>query len=82
MVLEGGGREAAWDLSQRILRHRRANRVICAELRRQCQLDKVPSILWQRQLKWFGDAAGHEEGDLIRELLLAEKEVDREISDS
>lgn len=56
---------------RRILRHRRAEHISCTELRRQCQLNEIRSIRLQDLLRWFGNVARCEEGEMIRDLLVA-----------
>ncbi len=58
------------DSIRRILRVRRRDCVPSVELRRRLSLTSIPTLLVQRRLRWFGNAARCPEGELIKELLL------------
>ncbi len=55
------------DSIRRILRVRRKASV---ELRRRLCLTRIPALIVQRRLRWFGHAARRSEGELIKDLLL------------
>lgn len=55
---------------RQLLRHHQDDCVSCAELRRRCRLDKLLSSLLQRLPSWFGDAARHEQGELMPDRLV------------
>ncbi len=56
------------DSIHRILRVRRRDYVPSVELRR--RLTRIPPLLVQRRLRWFGHTARRPEGELIKDLLL------------
>ncbi len=58
------------DSIRRILRVRRKDCVPSVELRRRLCIASIPALLVQRQLRWFGHAARHPKGELIKDLLL------------
>ncbi len=58
------------DSIRRILRVRRRDCVPSVELRRRLCLTRIPALLVQRRLRWFGHAARRPEGELIKDLLL------------
>ncbi len=58
------------DSISRILRVRRRDCVPSVELRRRLCLTRIPALLEQRRLRWFGHAARRPEGELIKDLLL------------
>ncbi len=58
------------DRIRRILRVRRRDCVPSVELRRCLCLTSIPVLFVQRRLRWFGHAARHSEGELIKDLLL------------
>ncbi len=58
------------DSIRRILRIRRRDCVPFVKLRRRLCLTRIPALLVQRRLRWFGHAARRPEGELIKDLLL------------
>ncbi len=54
------------DSTHRVLRVRRRDCVPTVELRRRLSLTSIPAPLVQRRLRWFGHAARHFEGELIK----------------
>ncbi len=54
----------------RILRVRRRDCVPSVELRRRLSLTRIPALLVQTRLRWFGHAATRPKGELIKDLLL------------
>ncbi len=58
------------DSIRRILRVRRRDCVPSVELRRRLCLTRIPALLVQRRLRWFGYAVRRPEGELIKDLLL------------
>ncbi len=57
------------DSIRRILRVKRRDCVPSVELRRRLCLTRIPALLVQRGLHWFGHAARRPEGELIKDLL-------------
>ncbi len=57
------------DNIRRILRVKRSDCVPSVELRRRLCLTRIPALLVQRTLRWFGHAARHPEGELIKDLI-------------
>ncbi len=58
------------DSIRRILRVRRRDCVPSVELRHRLCLTRIPALLVQRRLRWFGHAARRPEGELIKDLFL------------
>ncbi len=58
------------DSIRRILRVRRRDCVPSVELGRSLCLTRIPALLAQRRLRWFGRAARPIEGESIKDLLL------------
>ncbi len=58
------------DSIRRILRVRLRDRVPFVEQRRRLCLTRMPALLVQRRLRWFGRAARRPEGELTKDLLL------------
>ncbi len=59
------------DSTRRILRLGRRGCVPSMELRRRLCLTRMPALLVQRRLRWFGQADRRPEGELIKDLLLS-----------
>ena len=63
-----------WSVRQQFLRYilrcHRVDRVPTTTLRRRLNLRPLPTVLLQRRLRWFGNAARRPEGELIRDVLL------------
>ncbi len=64
-----------------ILRVRHRNCVPSVELCRGLCLTSISALLVQRRLRWFGHAARHPEGELMKDLLLPAEDVGKHDQD-